>query len=131
MIQGLSSCSTQRKDCDNVFYWLSFTDTEADVGRNFFVGLAPNINFAYDINDEYMLYNSHYFLVYSIKHNQNIGLCILKLMNMADKTNNSMPKESLLQIQLRQTASLIPQLIKWSSFLPYLSNSQPPYLGII
>ena len=49
-----------------------FVDTGADVGRNFSVGLAPHFNFALNINEESMIYNSQYFLVRLIKDNQNI-----------------------------------------------------------
>ena len=61
-----------------------------------------------------MFNNSQYFLGLSIKSYQNIGLYnfFFILKEMADKTNNSRSKEYSLQILLRETTSLIPQLIK-------------------
>ena len=59
-----------------------------------------------------MFHNGQYFLVLSIKSYQTIGLYNFILKEMADKTNNSKSKEYSLQILLRETTSLIPQLIK-------------------
>ena len=51
-----------------------FVDTGEDYGRNFLVGLASHFNFVSNIYEQYLFYNSHYFLVCSIKINQKIGL---------------------------------------------------------
>ena len=69
-----------------------------------------------------MFDNSQYFLVISIKIIKILGHVFSNLKDMADKTNNSRPKVSFLLILLRETTTLLLQLIKLSSFLTYLSS---------